>query len=177
MHQPVNVYRNYLKQYLICRWSYRSQHDTFKKHGFRLKCFFLIFSGLIAKSKLIKQVWSCKLMWHCKCSVHPWIQSKIWWNVCENVKLWKQRVFIFLHSTVNLPAWRPEDKCYVNIFSPSVNWDSYSGKKKLFFKITWQMSKFSKSVRNFQHPILWRNHQNMKFFLLLLVKIWTSYHG
>ena len=25
-----------------------------------------------------------------------------------------------LHSTVNLPAWRPKDKCYFNVFSPSV---------------------------------------------------------
>ena len=66
-----------------------------------------------------------------------------------------------LHSTVNLPAWRPKDICYFNLFSPSIHWDSYSRKNVFFFKITWQMlSKLTKSVRNCEHPILWRNHQN-----------------
>ena len=46
IHQPVNVYTNCLKQYLICGWLYRSQHDKFKKHGFELKFLFSIFSKL-----------------------------------------------------------------------------------------------------------------------------------
>ena len=126
----------------------------------------------ITKSKLIKQVWSFKPMWHCKYPVNPWIQNKIRQNVYENVKLWKSRVFIFLHSTVNLSAWRPKDKCYFKFSSPSIDWDSYSRKKKLFFKRTWKMlSKFKKFVRNCQHPILWRNHQNMNFsFCYFLLK-------
>ena len=27
----------------------------------------------------------------------------------------------FLHSTVNLPAWMPKDKCYFNVVSPSIH--------------------------------------------------------
>ena len=69
-----------------------------------------------------------------------------------------------LHSTVNLPAWRPKDRCYFNVVPPSIHWDNYSRKKKCFFKITWQMLlKSKKSVRTCQHPILWHNHQNMNF--------------
>ena len=94
-HQLVNAYRKCLKQYLICPWLYRSQHDKFKKHGFELKLLFSVFSKLVTKSKLIKQVWSCKPIWYCKYSVNPWIQSKLRLNVYENVKLWKLRVSIF----------------------------------------------------------------------------------
>ena len=38
-----------------------------------------------------------------------------------------------LHFTVNLPAWMPKDKCYFNVVSPSIHWDSDSRKKKIFF--------------------------------------------
>ena len=75
-------------------------------------------------------------------------------------------------------------KCYTIVFSPSIHWDNYRGgsraaatskmkcfviivngftseRKRFFFKITWQMlSKLTKSMRNCQHPILWRHHQN-----------------
>ena len=87
--QSVNVYRNCLKRYLICGWLYRSQHEKFKKAGFELKLFSPIFSRLISKSKVIKQVWSCKPIWHCKYCVNPWIHSKIRRSVYESVKLWK----------------------------------------------------------------------------------------
>ena len=87
--QSVNVYRNCLKWYLICGWLYRSQHEKFKKAGFELKLFSPIFLRLISKSKVIKQVWSCKSIWHCKYCVNPWIHSKIQRSVYESVKLWK----------------------------------------------------------------------------------------
>ena len=66
---------------------------------------------------------------------------------------------ILLKTFVNR-GWRY--KCYFNVFSPSIDWDNYSRKKRFFFfKTTWQMSKLTKSVRrNCQHPILWCNHQN-----------------
>ena len=69
IHQPVNIYTNCLKQYLICSWLDRSEREKLKKHGFGLKLFFSIFSKL-TKLKLIKQLWSCKPMWHSKYSVN-----------------------------------------------------------------------------------------------------------
>ena len=132
MHQPVNVYRSCLKQYLICGWLYRSQHDNFQKHQFELKLFFSIFLRVITKSNLIKQVWSCKPMRHCKYSGNPWIHSKTRRNVYKNIKLWKWCAPIFLHSTVHFPAWRTKDKFYFNVFSPSIHWGNCSQKKGFY---------------------------------------------
>ena len=103
-------------------------------------------------------MWSCKPM-----NPKPWIQSKIWRNVYENVKIWKYRVSIFCTFCCKPSSMRAQRrKCYFNVFSPSIHWDNYSQKKKkIFFKISWQMlSKLTKSVRNCQHPILWCNHRN-----------------
>ena len=52
------------------------------------------------------------------------------------MKMWNYKTTVFpysLHSTLDFPAWKPKDKCYFNVFSPSIYWDNYSQKKKLFF--------------------------------------------
>ena len=109
--------------------------DQFKKHGFELKFFFSIFSKFITKSKLIKQMWSCTPMWHCKYSVNAF-------NTKQNLtkRIWKCQI------TVNLPAWRPKGKCYFNFFSPSIHWDTYSRKKRAFF------SKLREKCQNLRNP-------------------------
>ena len=139
-------------------------------------------------------------MCHYKYSVNPWIQSKIWLKRIWKCPIIKICVSIFLHSTVKLLAWKPKDNSFmteavikakpwsksmdwflydnilrherVNVFSPSIHWDNYSRKKELFLMLKWQMlSKFRKSVRNCQYPILWCNHQNMNFcFCFFLLK-------
>ena len=52
------------------------------------------------------------------------------------MKMWNYKNTVFpysLHSTLDFPAWKPKDKCYFNVFSPSIYWDNYCQKKKLFF--------------------------------------------
>ena len=73
-----------------------------------------------------------------------------------------------VHSTVNLPAWRRKDTnvismSFLGLFTRRLSKFSQKllPKEKSLFKITWQMlSKLRKSVRNCQHPISRRSHQN-----------------
>ena len=39
-----------------------------------------------------------------------------------------------LYSTVIFPVWKSKDKCYFNVFSPSIHWYNYSQNKKFFFQ-------------------------------------------
>ena len=135
IRQPVNVYTNCLKRYLICGWLYRSQHDKFKKHGFELKFLFSIFSKL-NQIKINKAGVKLQAYVTLQILCNPWIQSKIRRKAFENVKIWKQLVFIFFSNHCK-PSWMAAERyrCYFNIFSPSVYWDNYSRKKKLFSKL------------------------------------------
>ena len=87
IHQPVNVYRNCLKRYLICGYIVPNA-ISLKKHGFELKFLFSIFSKLnqikINKTGVKLQAY---VTLEILCS--PWIQSKIRPNVYENIKIWK----------------------------------------------------------------------------------------
>ena len=79
-------------------------------------------------------MWSCKPMWHCKYSVI--LKSKVIFDK-NYMKMSKYENSMFpysLHSTVIFPAWKPKDKCYFNVFSPSIRWYNYSQKKKFFFQ-------------------------------------------
>ena len=80
-------------------------------------------------------------------------------------KISKYRVSIFFTCYCKLYCTEVKrHKCHFNAFSPSIHWDSYPWKKRVFFKITWQiLSNLTKSVWNCQRPILWRNDQNWSF--------------
>ena len=76
---------------------------------------------------------------------------------------YENSVFLYsVHSIVNLPAWRSKDANVTWMSFPRLFTETITPKrKKFFFKISWYMSsKLTKSVRNCQHPTLWRNHQN-----------------
>ena len=97
---------------------------------------------------------------------NPWIQSKTRQKFYEMSK-YENRVLLYsLYSTVNLPAWNPRETnitlmSFLRLFTETI-----TPEKNFFFKITWQMlSKLTKSVRNCQHPILWRNYQNWNLSL------------
>ena len=60
----------------------------------------------------------------------------------------------FLHSTVNLTAWRPNNtnvtlKYFLRLFTETITF-----KRKVFLKNYTMLSKLTKSVRKCQHPIL-----------------------
>ena len=83
-------------------------------------------------------------------------------NLHENVKIWKKRLSIFCTFYCNyLRAWRPKDSnvtlmSFLCLFTETITTES-----KVFSQISWQiLSKLTKSVRNCQHHILWRNSQN-----------------
>ena len=78
-----------------------------------------------------------KHVWSCKYSVI--LESKE--NSTKRIR--KSSV----HSTVNFPAWRPKDKCYFNVFSPSIHLDKYYRKKSFF-------SKLHDKCQNWQNPWL-----------------------
>ena len=116
------------------------------------------------KSKLIEQVWSSKPMWHYKYSVI--LETKVKFDE-THMKMSKYENSVFpysVHSTVNLRTWRPKDTnvtlmSFLRLFTETI-----TPQRNVFFKITWKMlSKLAKSMRNCQHPILWRNHQNWNF--------------
>ena len=65
---------------------YRSQRDRFKKHGFELKFLFSIFSKL-NQIKINKAGVKLQAYVALEIFCNPWIQSKIWRNVYENVKI------------------------------------------------------------------------------------------
>ena len=122
--------------------------------------YFSQFPRNLAKSKLIKQVWSCKPLWHCKYSVI--LKSKVKFDkTYMKMSKYENSVFPhFLHSTVNLTAWRPNNTnvtlmSFLRPFTETITF-----KRKVFFKNYTMLSKLTKSVRKCQHPILWRNHQN-----------------
>ena len=105
-------------------------------------------------------MWNCKPMWHCKYSVI--FESKVQFgekymkmSKCENSLF---PYFLFYCKTSCMEAER--HKCYFSFFSPSIQWDSYSRKNFIFQNLCQILPKLTKSVRNCQHPILWRNHQN-----------------
>ena len=112
-------------------------------------------------------------MWHCKYSVNSWMPSKIIW------KYQIMKISCFHITYILQPTFLAERyKCHFNVLSPPIHGDSYSWKTRHFFKIAWQiLSKLAKSVKNFQHPILWRNHQNWNFSFrnFLLRTIWLLY--
>ena len=162
IHQSVNVYLSCLKQYLICGWLYCSQHDDFQKHRFELKLFLSVFLRVITKSNLIKQVWSCKPMRHCKYSGNPWIQSKLGEtyikisNYENNVLLYSYiLLYTFLHGgrKTNFTLMS-----LLRVFTETITL-----KKKVFIKITWQILP---SLRN---PLRSVNIP----FSGAIVKIWT----
>ena len=105
---------------------------------------------------------------------NPWIQSKIQRIRFVEMSKYENSVFPYsVHSTVNLSAWRPRDTnvtlmSFFRLFTDTIN----PKRKIFFFKMTWQMLlKLTKSVRNCQHPILRRNHQNWNLsFRNFLVK-------
>ena len=107
-------------------------------------------------------------MWHCKYS--EILESKEKFDkTYMKMSKYENNVFPYsVNSTVNLPAWRPKDTnvtlmSFLRLFTPRLFTFSRQllPKEKFFFKITWQiLSKLTKSVRNYQHPIVWRNHQN-----------------
>ena len=116
------------------------------------------------KSKLIEQVWSSKPMWHYKYSVI--LETKVKFDE-THMKMSKYENSVFpysVHSTVNLRTWRPKDTnvtlmSFLRLFTETI-----TPQRNVFFKITRKMlSKLAKSMRNCQHPILWRNHQNWNF--------------
>ena len=59
-----------------------------------------------------------------------------------------------VHSTVNLPAWRPKDTNVTLMSFLRLFIETITSERKVFFQITSQISKLTKSVRNCQHPIL-----------------------
>ena len=97
-----------MKGYLICGWLYFYQHVSLKSMGSSYN-YFSQFSDNLTKSKLIKQVWSCKPMWHRKYSVI--LESKGKFNeTFKKMSKYENSVFPYsLHSIVNLPTWRPKD--------------------------------------------------------------------
>ena len=82
------------------------------------------------------------------------------------MKMSKYRVSIFCTFCCKPSCMEAKrNKYYFDAFSPSIRWDNYSRKKRAFFKIISKvLPKLTKSVRNYQHPILWRNHQNWNLF-------------
>ena len=130
------------------------------KHGSELKLFSSIFL------KLNQSLWSSKPMWHCKYSVILESEAKFDETHMKMSK-YKNSVFPYsVHSTVNLAAWKLKQAnvtlmSFRHLFAETITPE----RKVFFFKIIWQMlSKLTKSVRNYQHPILWRNHQNWNLF-------------
>ena len=60
-------------------------------------------------------------MWHCRYSAI--LESKAKFDETY-MKITKYEDIVFpysAHSTVNLHAWRPRDKCYFNVLSPSIH--------------------------------------------------------
>ena len=125
----------------------------FEKHVLELKFFFSIFLQLnqikIKKAGLKLQAY---VILQILCNL--WIQSETQWNICQNFKIWKQRVSIFFTFYYKPSCLEiNKHKCYLL--------RQLLPKKSFVFKITWKMlPKSTKSVRNCQHPILWRDHQN-----------------
>ena len=132
---------------------YNSQLHTFT-NGLQLKFFFSVFSKL-NQIKSNKAGVKLKIYATRQILYNPWIQNKIRLSVYENVKIWNS---VFPYSLHRLQR----HKCYFNVFSPSLHSDNYS--RNNYSRITWQiLSKLTKYVRNCQHPILCRNHQNWSF--------------
>ena len=143
------------------------------KHLFKLKLFFSLFSKLnqtkIKKARVKLQAYVTPQI-----LCNPWIQSKIERIRFVEMSKYENSVFPYsVHSTVNLSAWRPRDTnvilmSFFRLFTETINPE----RNFFFFKMTWQMLlKLTKSVRNCQHPILRRNHQNWNlFFRNFLVK-------
>ena len=109
IHQPVNVYTNCLKRYLKCGWLYHSQHDMFKKHGFELKFFYSIFLKL-NQIKINKA--GVKLQAYVTLHYSVFLVSKVKFDeTYMKMSIYENSLFpCSLHSTVNLPAWRPKPK-------------------------------------------------------------------
>ena len=102
---------------------------------FELKFFFSIFLQLnqirIKKSGLKLQAY---VILQILCNL--WIQSETQWNVCQNFKIWKQRVSIFFTFYYKPSCLEiNKHKCYFNVSSPSIHWDNYFLKKALFSKL------------------------------------------
>ena len=143
------------------------------KHLFKLKLFFSLFSKLnqtkIKKARVKLQAYVTPQI-----LCNPWIQSKIQRIRFVKMSKYENSVFPYsVHSTVNLSAWRPRDTnvilmSFFRLFTETINPE----RNFFFFKMTWQMLlKLTKSVRNCQHPILRRNHQNWNWsFRNFLVK-------
>ena len=106
-------------------------------------------------------------MWHCKYSVI--LESKVKFDeTYMKMSKYENSAFpYFVHSTVNLCAWRRKDKnvtlmSFLRIFTETIA----AVREHFFFKITWQtLSKLTKSGRNWQHPILWRKLPFRNFLL------------
>ena len=93
---------------------------------------------------------------------NPWILSKIR-QTCMKMSKYENSLFPYSFlSTVNLPEWR--HKCYFTIFSPSIYWDNYCRKKRLFSKLH---DKYCLNWRNLGGIVT----KSEFFFSWLLVKI------
>ena len=105
-------------------------------------------------------MWSYKPMWHCK---YPAIlESKVKFDETHiKMSKYENSVFpFFVHSTVNLPAWRPKHTLmsFLCLFTFSRQWLL---KEKFFSKLHDKCCRnWRNPVRNCQRPILWHNHQN-----------------
>ena len=137
-----------------------------EQRGFRskleleLKFFFSVFSKL-NQIKINKTGMKLQAYMTPQIFCNPWIQKELVETYMKMSKHKKQRASVFCTFYCKHSCMETErHKCYFNVFSSPIHWDHYY-RKKFFFKVTWQMlSKLTKSVRNCQHPILWRNYQN-----------------
>ena len=102
------------------------------KHGFELKFFFSVFSKL-NQTKINKAGVKLQAMWHWKYSVtlesNANLMKRIW--KCQNMKIACFHILYIHCKTSCIEAER--QKCYFNVFSPSIHWDNYCWKKKFFF--------------------------------------------
>ena len=107
-------------------------------------------------------MWSYKPIWHRKYSVI--LQSRVKFDeTYMKISKYENSVLPYsVHSTLNLPVWRPKDKNVTLMSLLRLFTETITPKRKVFSKINdkTMLSKLKKSLRNCQHFILWRNHQN-----------------